>query len=39
MAEILLVEDDHAMRHFLKVSLERADHCVVAVADGEEAMC
>ncbi|MEQ8164550.1 MAG: response regulator [Alphaproteobacteria bacterium] len=38
MATILLAEDDHALRHFLKVSLERAGHEVVAVGDGEEAM-
>lgn len=38
MAQILLAEDDQALRHFLKVSLERAGHAVTAVGDGETAM-
>ncbi len=38
MANILLAEDDEAMRRFLTSALERAGHRVVAVGDGVEAM-
>ncbi len=38
MAEILLAEDDEAMRTFLHNALVRAGHTVISVPDGIEAM-
>lgn len=35
---ILLVEDDRSIRRYLEVILQRAGYCVVAAADGLEAM-
>lgn len=34
MAHILLAEDDHSMRQFLTLALEKAGHHVTACADG-----
>ena len=38
MALILLVDDDHSMRHFLSKALERAGHDIVIAHDGHEAL-
>ena len=38
MANILIAEDDSAMRHFLTREMERAGHRVSAVADGVDAL-
>lgn len=38
MAQILIAEDDEAMRNFLARALERAGHEVTAVASGIEAL-
>lgn len=38
MANILLAEDDHSMRSFLAMALERAGHCVMAVDNGLQAL-
>jgi CheY-like chemotaxis protein len=35
---ILIVEDDRSIRRYLEVILQRAGYCVVAAADGLEAM-
>jgi CheY-like chemotaxis protein len=35
---ILIVEDDRSVRRYLEVILQRAGYCVVAAADGLEAM-
>lgn len=37
MAKILLVDDDHSMRHFLEGALTRAGHEVSLCVDGEAA--
>lgn len=38
MIDILLAEDDDAMRQYLARALERAGYCVVAVGTGTEAL-
>jgi two-component system, cell cycle response regulator CpdR len=38
MIDILLVEDDDALRRYLTKALERAGYCVVAVEDGTRAL-
>lgn len=38
MANILLAEDDHSMRHFLAVALERAGHDVEPCENGVDAL-
>lgn len=38
MIDILLAEDDEAMRQYLARALERAGYCVVAVGTGTEAL-
>src|ERR1044071_1883423 len=38
MAEILLAEDDDAMRQFLSTALTRAGHRVVSHSDGRKAL-
>lgn len=38
MPSILLAEDDNSMRQFLKRSLERGGHTVLAVENGEDAL-
>ena len=38
MAQILLVEDDSSMRHFLCKALERAEHKVEVCANGLDAL-
>jgi response regulator receiver protein len=38
MARILLAEDDHSLRGFLTISLQRAGHDVDACADGDAAL-
>lgn len=35
---ILIVEDDRSIRRYLEVILQRAGYCVIAAADGLEAM-
>jgi len=35
---VLIVEDDRSIRRYLEVILQRAGYCVVAAADGLEAM-
>jgi len=37
-ASVLLVEDDHALRRMLEVTLRRAGYHVISAADGVEAM-
>src|SRR3954469_8488080 len=38
LGTILIVEDDRSIRRYLEVILQRAGYCVVAAADGLEAM-
>ncbi len=38
MSNILLAEDDHAVRDFVRMALEMDGHEVISVHDGEEAL-